>query len=52
MSWGEPQEIRKMPGQNNAEQNNGEQWVYAPDALLTLKNGVLDSVSNQSVPAK
>ena len=47
MSWGEPQEIRKMPGQNNAEQ-----WVYAPDALLTLKNGVLDSVSSQSVPAK
>ena len=46
MSWGEPTAIHKVSGQTNAEQ-----WVYDPTFILTLKDGILDTVTPQPIPA-
>ena len=45
MSWGEPLEIRRLPGQEGVEQ-----WVYAPSYTLTLKDGMLATVATQPAP--
>ena len=45
MSWGEPTAIHKMPGQTNTEQ-----WIYDPAFILTLKDGILGTVSPQPMP--
>ena len=39
MSWGEPTEVHKLPGQNI------EEWSYDPAYLLTLKDGTVNTVS-------
>ena len=47
MSWGAPKGTQTISGQDHTEQ-----WTYDPGYVLTLKDGVLQTITSQPAPSK